>query len=278
MIPKIIQYAWHRMFKPESADFVSMGLGIEARAGRCAEQWKLHLENTRKFQAEALANLVERDSLAVLGAGRLLDLNLDLAREFKSVDLYDADPTCQPAWSKLQRALAPKTAVTGRVCDLTASLESWTRDLRAGKIDSFKTQSFSFNKKYDAIISLNLLSQIPIYWRDRFDQIVRGRDLPAEANQVLHDSMRELQLQHLNLLASSGAKAVIIISDLHFFAYQRDQALWETEDALFVDYPFRLPGYKRDLHDSWLWHIAPQGIEAADHGWIHEVRAESFRL
>lgn len=285
---------------PEARDYLRMGYGIEARYERCKHFWARHLELCKDFQRQSLKGRQNTDTLAVLGAGRLYDLALpDILEKFSRIDLFDRDPSANSTWQALRNKLKTGVQLKFFNLDLSSSIQGWSKALKRflkqqGKPDpqaiaAFLNQltpqdSLRF-EHYDTIFSLNLLSQIPIYWRDRVFSYLsdycgvqtdeHGRFEP-QLQRALETSQRRLEMQHLNLLASSGAKQIVLISDRYFFYYLKDRAEWQVEPALQLGTSLALQGYRCFAENSWLWHIAPQDIEQSGYGTIHEVFAQAF--
>jgi hypothetical protein len=130
------------------------------------------------------------------------------------------------------------------------------------------------------VVSLNILSQIPIYWRERALKLLKkvaphlvGADdaLSSVVEAELSRHAALLQHEHLQQITSLGRRLIVVISDVEFYYYQRHEAQWQVEPALYgIDLP-SIPGQVR-LARSWLWHIAPQGVEQDDYGVIHKVQ------
>lgn len=283
-----------------------MGLGITARYRRCAKYWDKHLKLCRDFQENCLLDFNKpKASIAIFGAGRLLDVNLEAVKsKFTSVSLYDADPTCLRSWKKQFLDFSGKSDF--RVMDLTASLEQWTRDLKfflestpsktIEALTSYLEKLTPLNpteiRPVDVVISLNLLSQIPVYWRDRANFLIKkiwqidtkpnGQYENSNLQQALNKTLRLLQEQHLNLLLGSQAERIIFISDIEWYYYTHYQAQWQSETAIWLEEDLikllsSTAKYQLSKQDSWLWHIAPQGLEEKDYGAIHKVRALELR-
>jgi hypothetical protein len=64
-----------------------------------------------------------------------------------------------------------------------------------------------------------------------------------------------------------------MLHDIQFFYYHADKVHWQVEPALELTDPIVLLNFNIDFQDQWFWHIAPQGIEQAEYGVIHDVRA-----
>lgn len=278
-----------------------MGAGIQERAKRCQKFWSRHLELTKQFQGDSLSSTYESSSVAVLGAGSLLDINTELLmNRFERISLWDANPTLSSVWQQFARALPEGTYLSDHCIDLTGSLDIWTEQLlvflrsqKRGKLPALAALLSSLAVQHqwrswqesEVIISANLLSQIPIYWRDRVHQIVQREwnldsddegYFPAPVQAALEESMCKLQLQHLQQLSRSFARTVILVSDVRFMYYLQNEANWHVLPALYFSRPVSIDGFELTKSGSWFWHIAPQHIEYDSHGEIHDVHAWCF--
>lgn len=261
-----------------SNDFEKMGLGIEARYRRCQQWWDPHLRCTRQFVA---CHVPVSADVLVLGAGRLLDIDLTaLLKTCERVHLCDADPRCIDVWRRTagrdfgKRVLAYET-------DCTEILSEWSRGLGAAKrgnlsnflrgckapVPKWAAQS------YQGIISLNILGQIPLYWRDRVLAAV-PRLTDEEWNSLVL-SMEDLQIAHLEGIKTRREAWSILISDTEYYFYESDNSCWRVENALFGGVQQRVhETYRADrCSDCWFWHVSPQYIECDDEGEIHRVEA-----
>ena len=274
-----------------------MGLGIEARYLRCKAFWKRHLELSKEFQVRGFERLGTGGTAAILGAGRLLDVASEsLLSRFNKICLVDADPSARAAWRRLRKQLRPGQQLDEQVCDLTGSIENWTRQLRsflnasterspavlAEFLLGLRTADLEV-ERCDLVVSLNLLSQIGIYWKDRFEAAAADWNVRSDEHgnfqepvaSALADSLRKLEEQHLGLLSATGAQVIVILTDSAYLYYTRDRAEWQEEQALQLR-NVHLNGYSLCEQDTWFWHIAPQGIEQPDYGAIHQVQALCF--
>ena len=297
----LIKSYYQRLRHPYWSDFLTMGRGIRARSRRCSKYWKSHLELCKEFQRKNLAHLSGVQSVAVMGAGSLLDIDQDLLiKKFNKISFFDADLAVAKTWKKFSRKLTPEKKFSGHHIDLTNSLSLWTKELSSflDKYDrpdlpalcEFLGGFFCYDRnqqirKYDVIISANILGQIPIYWRDRVHSLIKKK-WKIDTNEhgfyesslqlALDYTMALLQKQHLEILSSSSSKVVIIICDKRYFYYLNNNSHWQETVALQV--PIELPAqfYFTSDSDSWFWHIAPQGVEQKAYGVIHDVIAKAF--
>ena len=272
-----LRYLYESLRRPAFRDYCDEGLGIKARYGRCRVFWDPHLEQCRAFQRAHLDAHVE--SIAVLGAGRLLDVEVPLlAKRCERLLLIDADAL---AVRHAQRAVRSDSArIEARHCELSGVMAEWTARVRAHgageeTLDALVAKTDALPpRSIDTIISLNLLSQIAIYWRERVKRIARNASQAA-----LEASMRRLQEAHIGLLCSAAKRRVLLLTDRNFLYYQNDPSTTEREPALLIDphAMMRANGFEADAPAvTWLWHIAPKGIEEKEYGVLHEVEASSW--
>jgi hypothetical protein len=201
------------------------------------------------------------------------------------VHLFDADPGCVAAWKRQAGDLFQKRVIP-HLGDITQSLDHWTRGLSKARrpnelaeyLYSLEPAIATLPTQYDGVISLNLLGQIPLYWRDRVRATVS--ELESASWAALESSMAALQEAHLQLVRESASSWSISISDTEYYFYDIDKTDWRVEPALFGDTE-RLWASPNEhspkvAEDSWLWHIAPQLIESDEEGEIHRVVARFF--
>jgi len=278
-----------------------MGFGIEARYARCKRFWEPHLQLCKEFVRDSESS--QQGQLVILGAGRLLDVDWKaMTKQFRCVHLYDLDPSCEPTWRQFRRAVSP-AVVEFHPCDLTGVAEEWTLALRRildsntrpplGQLCRFFSSLTAplpqlpglGSEGVTAVYSLNLLSQLPIYLRDRWitlladavPYVLRPDGEPVEELKAeLHRALSRLQAAHLQLLSSLGADKVFVITDRTFLYYRSTETEWQEEPALYSNLDLSLAGYREMRSDTWFWHIAPQGIEESAYGVIHDVVAKAF--
>ncbi len=270
-----------------------MGRGIERRATKMAAYWGPHLERSKQAQQRWASASTGRE-VAILGAGRLMDVDLDaLGKSHKTLWLIDADPISVTTWRNLQ------TPVRWDLVDVSGVQKSWTRIMErtTGSWQKFLDAIESlpcpahcfFLAEADGVISLNLLSQIPVVWQDILEEILNsrfGHDFVAKREQqwlsAFAPKAKWLVEQHLTMLASSRANNILIITDLEYGRYLDLIANAEYFSALYgIDLGCNptalLPGYTLDWTAGWDWHISPLGLESKKQGTVHKVGALAFK-
>jgi hypothetical protein len=258
-------------------DFRVMGLRIEHRSRIYRTFWESHLQRCRTFLNRQLPRRF-RD-ISILGAGRLLDIDTAaLAARCSCLRLVDFDRGCERRWTETARE-HPDTHFLFHFVDLTGVLWTWTNRLRRcgspGQLVEL-LRSLAAEVMLDPpiprseiVVSLNLLSQIPLYWRDRVESFAdrqgwRSVDWGAE----LLGSMGRLQQHHLRGLCESQAAVLAILTDIDFGA--------DAGPAVLSNVDYRsITGYTQQAEDSWEWTVVPSGPEDPC-GQIHLVQAMIF--
>lgn len=237
--------------------FPRMGLGIERRSVQLEEFWKLHLTQSRSRIAAWISESRKLGAteveVIVLGAGRLLDFDIHHALQHcVRITLVDADPTTIHAWRPLLRR--NKKSIRAVTCELTGSLSEWRNQLQALERQSFaeflaalerwpsprSTQDIATQlvgsepdaagaqrpKPTRLVLSLNILSQLPVMWQDIVFDELRLRFGPLDESQqqaavlALIRSAGSLVSQHFELLALLRAQQVLLLTDIAALYYE----------------------------------------------------------
>ena len=256
--------------------------------------------------------------LTVLGAGALSDFNaVSLGRNFKSFRLVDGNPMSPSYWGRLNIPVEPV------VTDISRCLDNWSKAVaRSGGSwdDVLKLirglgdpPTAGYFAKSDAVLSLNLLSQLEVGWQEALEPILKkrfGRLFVGRREQEWLDAIRpsskSLAEQHLRSLECSGAQSILLITDVEYLEYtgrrysrkvhqsppvRWSESGWEADPAIqFETMPALegvaldagtfvrwMPSYQLEWQDCWLWHISPNGTEATSYGTVHRVVAFSLR-
>jgi hypothetical protein len=293
----------------EARRFLQMGYGIEQRTRGLKTYWQPHFEESRRIQREWFR---PGSQLTVLGAGRLNDFALDDAlREFDHLHFVDADPLAAKTWAKISRS-------TGEIREISGALKPWLEHL-AGREWGATLQCLrriadeipaeTYYPEGDAVLSLGIVSQIPIAWQEAVEDLLQRQFTPQWTKRhekewltAIEPSARYLIEEHVRSLGRNGAQRILIIGDLDYIYYRGPityrRRNWEPPPIQFVDgtatsarpeplefevcsalydlEPGDPPGYRRLPMGTWLWHISPLGIENIREGIIHRVGAVAF--
>lgn len=247
-------------FYPRKKLFLDEGVGIEARYARCKSFWEKHLLYSKSFIEETLKES-KYQKIAILGAGTLLDVNLESLCELaKEVHLFDANPRAASFWPRKINS----THIIPHIEDVTGCFNS-LRKKKSRFQDKLTTPNLG---AFDVVISLNILSQLSV--------MLSGLLHKECSQEELLSLSRELELIHVESLKNAAQEKIIIIFDKNFYFYTQDVADWDVESSLQIDVQQSLSPWALSATSQWLWHVAPQGIEHPEYGVIHDVRAMSL--
>lgn len=222
--------------------YLKESIAIPARHKRCKEAWQPHLQQSKEAISSAAAQCLHKKTVLILGSGHLLDVPLDyLSQNFKEVILVDI---VQPR--SVQRMIQSYPNVTLEEWDVTETANILLKPALSNEEILLQNtpQRFLDNADIDFVVSLNLLSQIPI----PFSKHLLALNI-LESRIAIY--CQQLVENHLAYIKKFNA-TYCIISDLKHFTYNRSGKEIDAYDALYgIAMP--LP------QESWLWHMAPFG-------------------
>jgi len=311
----LFRYLAARWKHPDSRH-IHAGLALERRARALSRYWTDHLSRTRAAQAR-WGQTAGGGVLTVLGAGPLLDFNAAaLSPAFASFRFVDANPLLVSGWARIHKPVEPV------ITDITNCIVNWRQTVKQFRGDWPETLNLirelpaapGYSAPSDALLSLNILSQLEIGWQEAVEPLLQkrfGKRFVLEHEQEWLDAIRPpsqvLVERHLAALQASGARQVLLICDIEYVDYtgrQFQRHEWATpplrwtEEGWVADegityeaipalegvvlnhenFARWMPSYELEWHESWLWHIAPNGTETAGYGKLHRVGAFALRL
>ncbi len=245
----VVKY-WYYSYKfPKLRElgFPSQGIAIEQRFNRSYLHWENHLTECKETKEKWLKSIPNTDSqnIWVLGAGRLFDCNIvSLANKFKKVTLVDADPTALGTWAKQQKRISKESVLDFCIQDITGVFEIWISQIKENssfsqgpeellsfiaklpRLSPLKNQTLNCLTEPSVIISLNLLSQIPLMFREWLKTFLiktfgKNRVLKHEKEwlRVYSNLAQALIEQHLAILNNSKARHILLLTDIEFCQY-----------------------------------------------------------
>ncbi len=222
--------------KRSDVDFIKQSIGIFFRKKKYKSGWDTHLKNSSDFVYNNLIGASRKyDAITILGSGRLYDFPTGL--ECKNFICVDRDPLSIFSYPN------KKTKNSSLILyDVSSLLDIWIVSLvqtNHSSIDDFlihlkniqiehKLLSKNFCFKSKLTVSLNLISQIPVYWQDQVFRIIEGKfgtthsqvnDQTESIILSLYPSCQYLIENHLKLLLNknSNLKGIkIVIGDLSY--------------------------------------------------------------
>jgi hypothetical protein len=200
------------------------------------------------------------------------------------VHLFDADKGCLATWKRHKRLYGSRLVF--HIEDITGVIADWTTRMSAlgrgrsldALLDSLEGGEAEWmGMAFDGIVSLNVLGQIPLYWRDRV--LAKHGSLGGAAAESLSASMGRLQEPHIRAVSRARSWSAII-TDREYLHYDCTSSGWNQEPALFGASRTVLeelyPANRANaIRDTWWWHVVPQFVECDESGCIHVVEARA---
>jgi hypothetical protein len=283
VIIETLKYGFHSFFCPryiKKLGLLSDLIGIESRYSRCKQDWKPHLENTKRVIIKTAQGLKKHDSVIIFGAGSLHDVPLkELSALFREVHLVDII-FLQGTINEIKRY----SNVEFHELDITGVLkkaQEWStvngQRSTASSLETIKNLSSTVpkhfvNDHFDLVISLNLLSQLPMAIKN---YIEKKLPLTVDRSPFTH-FYRSLILNHLISLesfASSGSQVLLIsdtqkqVSKNSSEALLTESSLEGSEENIFQDWK---------AIDEWIWVLAPNGELEKDYAL--NLRVKAFKI
>lgn len=210
--------------------YVREAIAINARYNRCRTEWAGHLARCRLNILAAAKSLPPASTIMIIGSGALHDVPVETllsgGHELLMVDIIHLPKTRRP-YRTSERIRFIEQDVTGLVKNLYQR-------------KSISKTAFALPKS-DLVISLNILSQLPL----NPEKYARQHHIPLP-----DDFARGIMADHVKLLRSL-APEILIISDLDLDYRREDEIV--NHETILPDIGLAAPV------DSWDWHIAPTG-------------------
>ncbi len=232
-------------------------IAIDARYKRNKSAWQEHLVKTKFSILSEAAKLKQREKILILGAGSLNDLPLaELSAMFQEVHLVDIF-FLNSTLKKIKVYSNVKTYEVDITNTLKGLYSSYDECLRAANhklliacLTENIVPDFLQNEKFDMVVSLNLLSQLPLAVKSFFEK--RKLTFPE-----LYTFYKSLITDHLNYLQkfSDNAAKVILITDVEKQIHQGEREN-DVENSLQGINLSKILGKPMD---TWIWYIAPHG-------------------
>jgi len=234
--------------------YVREAIAIEARLRRCRRAWNSHLKKCRQIIISAAEKLPPTARVTILGSGALNDVPMEnLLAKGLHVTLVDIVhlPKVRKAYGGHPQVRLIERDVTGLVRPLYEKISPGLSDIMAAPPDLGAA---------DLVISLNILSQLPI-------NLMRYAE---KAQLSLADdfgpAVMRAHLNHLNSLLASPAARSLVICDV-MRNYHSGSGVMDQERVL----PDALLRILPDPVAFWDWVVAPKGEIHPAISLVHQV-------
>ncbi len=242
--------------------------GIINRYFHEKENWKSHLENTKKFILKSAKN--KNNKIAViLGSGWWLDIPvIELSKIFETVFLIDIFHQKEILYKakKIPNLKFIETDITGLAETVLETVAlSQKRNAKKIRLTDLipKISNFGIPEiiKPDFIVSVNLLNQLDIL----ITSYLKNQNLYSPKE--IKDFQKYIQQNHLNSLK---VNKTCLITDYKELNFNKNNVLEYENQLVFVDFP------KNKFEDNWEWKFDMNGRYNKNLQTIFKVRAIDF--
>jgi hypothetical protein len=266
--------------------YLTEAIAMAARRGRCQQAWQAHFEQCQQAILQLTRHCQSKRKIVILGAGSLRDIPLArlsadfekvvlvdivflsearrFAKRFSNVELVEADIT---GWSSpiLEGVYQKPSRLKADLALLKAEgFQNSEKIQNNARIPSpAKSLSSIMDAEVDAVVSLNLITQIPLIpvrW------LIEKRDFPeALAGELGHAIVQ----QHLNWLQSLPAQVCLIADRLDQEFDDQGRVIDEWDPTWEVELPV--------AEKKWTWTLMPIGEYHKSKGQRNLVGVSYFR-
>lgn len=239
--------------------YAKAAVSLWSRRRRWARDWAEHEANTRDFALKTVGACRRRETLWLLGAGTLADLPLaELSALFQRVLVFDIAllPQARVAarrWQNVELRLADVTGIVG-------PMSEWRLGMPL-PIPSAEAMRDLDPVPPDAVLSLNLLSQLPLLpmeYVQRQGMTVQGAETFGRA----------ILQAHLQGLRGFGCPVGLVADARRIWRNRAGEVVLSESAVLDVTLPA--------AEKTWSWPVAPRGEIDNETGL--EIRVEASRL
>ena len=281
MIAELISYFFHALCCPKylrEMGILQELIGVEARAGRLRYDWQEHLDLTKSFILDQ-ASESRRNKVVIIGAGLLNDIPIkELSERFREVVLVDLifmQSTINSikyfdnvSFVELDISSNLKTLYEA-VQEFKSTKNIQEFNARINSLINFVPDFFLADADVDLVISLNLLSQLPLC----AEQWLAKQKIDFDFS-CFYKSLIKNHLEYLKRL-NSKKKNILLITDTQKQILNKNNQLVAVESSIkdlqIQDY---LPTLVKSK--SWNWLLAPAG--ELDPNYQMQLNVEAFVL
>jgi len=222
--------------------YARAAVSLWSRRRRCASAWTEHEAKTRAFALDVARSCPRRDTLWLLGGGTLADLPLaELGPLFRRIVVFDI--ALLAGARRTARRFANVELRAADVTGMVGPLSEWRPGLPLPIPSSDALRDLD-PVPPDAVLSLNLLSQLPLQpsaWLQKHG-----------ISRTTADSFGRAILQaHLDGLAALDCPAGLVTDRTRLWRNRAGELVLQESAVLNVALP--------DAGQEWRWPLAPRG-------------------
>jgi len=256
MIPEALEYLATPCPRPlRGMGYLRELMAIRGRAKRCWNAWKPHLEKSKAIIRSAIGECRQHRKAVILGSGMLYDVPVEeLSTAFREVLLVDiVHPLKNWLPSLRYKNLRRITA------DVTGTAEEVFRvaKLPGATLPRTEPSLFLDDPEVDLVVSLNLLSQLPVIPTTYLERV------GVHAPEAIAALARHLVASHLAYLQRFTC-TVTLITDVEKLTLNRAGTL-VGKSSLLRGVPLPCEG------ETWEWRLAPRPEADPDYSYYRRV-------
>ena len=254
MFAELWQYVWLRPKLPyvKAMGFAKESIAMQSRAKRCAQQWQSHYQHCQRAITDFVQQQSSHQHIMVMGAGSTQDIPLEyLSQTYQKVTLVDL--VFLPAARKRCRAWENIELLE---YDVTQSLHG----IWLGSNEVKPPNQSMISADIDAVISLNLVTQLPLL---PLKWLRAHYSLSDAESEVLAQSLIQ---NHLNFLRR--CRSALLIADVLGQSLEDGKVVDEYDPWWGIDVPHS--------PSQWTWEIIPDGEVRRHYQQRHRVMALSL--
>lgn len=239
MIQEILIYLTEKPLLKEARAFGHLyeSISLVSKEKRCQRAWSPHRHECQQFISKHLSRGLGHKAVLILGSGPLHEIPIELlAKTFEKVVLVDIVHL---------KDTKKNTAHLKNVQFIEHDITELEEDLRLKKILTPKTPSRFLDEEWDLVLSVNLMSQLPLH----FESFIQKKMPKRFSEEALRDYLLKLSANHLAYLHLFKAPTLLITDT-------ETSYLDTQEKVIQVDRNYDHLCLPLPLH-SWIWRVAP---------------------
>lgn len=233
-------------------------IGLESRWIRCQKYWESHLSQTRDTIVQHIEREKSHRKILIIGSGLLYDVPIELlSKTFDEVILLDILhlPFVRKKMKKYPNVRLVEQDITdvAQICYHTAKQSKSKTNAPAIPAPIH----FLDDENIDFVVSLNILSQLPLLPKQFLEKICDEMELEKFG--------KDLMSAHISYLRRFRCP-VLMICDAERQIFDKKGTLIDRENVLEGS-------ILNNTGEEWLWNIAPIGEIHKDYSVVHKVLA-----
>ena len=238
----------------KSMGYVTEAIAMQQRAKRCQTEWQSHYQHCQNAILNFTETLNSKTTLVIIGAGSTQDIPLkQLSEQFEKVLLVDI-----VFLQHARNAIKPFNNIELLELDITNSV----LNAFEGNLSLNLSDAFTKNSKMSAVISLNLITQLPLL---PLKWLQNQKVLTSEEQALIYaQTMIKHHLKYLQTFPNA-----LLIADKCGRSYQNNRCVDEHDPWWDLLPP--------EFAEEWQWKLIPEGEVEKGYSQIHTVGVVTLR-